>query len=150
MSGAYEKLLRTAHAGLNIFLASTVQYIKIEPGVLHNPDQCNRQDADAESDLSPAGLECDKFCPDMSYKSDTEVLDEAKSASGRRQIRYEGAGEVIGDGHGFEHEHHNLCEDQWLRFNCAQGFKLGSWFIKGKVSKSGINEYFSSGLGNAA
>jgi len=149
MSGAYEKHLRTAHAGLDIVLASTVQYINIEPGVLHNPDASGRQDSDYESDPGPAGLESDEFCRDISYESDTEVLDDATSASAGKQIRYEGAGEVIGDVHGFEDEHSNLCEDPWAPFNSAQGFKLASWFIDGKVSKSRINEYFASGLGNA-
>jgi len=149
MSGAYEKQLRTAHAGLDIVLASTVQYINIEPGVLHNPDASRRQDSDYESDPGPAGLEYDEFCRDISSESDTEVLDDATSASAGKQIRYEGAREVIGDVHGFEDEHSNLCPDPWALFNSAQGFKPASWFIDGKVSKSRINEYFSSGLGNA-
>jgi len=95
MPGAYEKHLRTAHAGLDIVLASTIQYINIEPGVLHNPDASGHQDSDYESDPGPAGLESDEFCRDISYKSDTEVLDDATSASARKQIRYEGAREVI-------------------------------------------------------
>ena len=33
--------------------------------------------------------------------------------------------------------------------SCAQGFKLASWFIKRKVHKSRIKEYFSSGLGSS-
>ena len=149
MTGAYEKHLRTAHAGLDIVLASTVQYINIEPGVSHNPDASERQDSDYESDPGPARLEPDEFSRDIAYESDTEVLDDATSASAGKQIRYEGAGEVIGDVHGFEDEHSDLCEDPWAPFNSAQGFKLASWFIDGKVSKSRINEYFSSGLGNA-
>jgi len=136
ISGAYEKHLRTAHAGLDIVLASTVQYINIEPGVLHNRDASRRQDSDYESDPGPAGLASDEFCRDISYESDTSVLDDATSASGGKQIRYEDAGEVIGDVHGFEDEHSNLCEDLWAPFNSAQGFKLASWFIDGTVSKS--------------
>ena len=65
MSGAYEKHLRTAHAGLDIVLASTVQYINIEPGVLHNHDASGRQDSDYESDPGPAGLVSDEFCRDI-------------------------------------------------------------------------------------
>ena len=149
MSGAYEKHLRTAHTGLDIVLASTVLYINSEPGVLHNPDASRRQDSDYESNPGPAGLESDQFCRDISYESDIAVLDDATSASAGKQIRYEGPGEVIGDVHAFEDEHSNLCEDPWAPFNSAQGFKLPSWFIDGKVSKSRINEYFSSGLGNA-
>jgi len=149
MSGAYEKHVRTAHAGLDIVLASTVQYINIEPGVVYNSNMSQRQDSDYESDPGPAGLEPDEFCRDILYESDTEVLDNATSASAGKQIRYEGAGEVFGDIHRFEDEHSNLCDELWAPFNSAQGFKLASWFIDGKVSKSRINEYISSGLGNA-
>jgi len=111
MSGAYEKHLRTAHLGLDIVLASTVQYINIEPGVLHNTDASARQDSDYESDQGPAGLASDAFCRDISYRSDTAVLDDATSACAGKQISYEGAGEVIRDVHRFEDEHSNLCED---------------------------------------
>ena len=64
-------------------------------------------------------------------------------------MHFEGAGEVIRDVAGFEDEHSNLCADPWAPFNSAEGFKLASWFIDGKVSKTRINDYFSSGLGNA-
>ena len=30
-----------------------------------------------------------------------------------------------------------------------QGFKLASWFIESKVSKTGINDYFSNRIGNS-
>jgi hypothetical protein len=63
---------------------------------------------------------------------------------------YEGAGESIGDVKGFEQEQSNLCQHPWSPFSSAHGFKLASWFIEGKVPKSRINEYFSSGLGNAS
>jgi len=109
MSGAYEKHLRTAHAGLDIVLASTVQYINIEPRVLHNPDPSGRQDSYYETDVGHAGLESEEFCRDISYKSDTEVLDDAASAFDRKLIHYEGAGEVIGDVHWFEDKHGKLC-----------------------------------------
>ena len=49
----------------------------------------------------------------------------------------------------FEQEYSNLCQDPWAPFSSSQGFKLASWFIQGKVPKSGINKYFSSGLGNS-
>jgi len=111
MSGAYEKHLRTAHAGLDIVLASTIQFINIEPRVLHNPDGRGGQDSNYESNPGPVGLESDEVCRDISYESDSEVLDDATSASAGKQIRYEGAGAVIGDVHGFEDEHSNLCED---------------------------------------
>jgi len=63
---------------------------------------------------------------------------------------YEGAGESIGDVKGYEQEQSNLCQHPWAPFSSAHGFKLVSWFLEGNVPKSRINEYFSSGLGNAS
>jgi len=147
-SGAYEKHLRTAHASRDIVLASTVQYNNIQTGELLNADASERQDSDCESDPGPARLEPDAFCPDIAYESDAEVF-ATTSPCARKQNHFEGAGEVIGVVAGFEDEHSNLCADPWAPFNSAEGFKLASWFIDGKVSKTRINDYFSSGLGNA-
>jgi len=137
------------HAGLVLVLASTVQYINMESSVSHNPDASERQDSDCESDPGPAGSEPDELCRDIAYESDNEVFNDGTSPSAGIQIHYEGAGQVIGDVNGFEHEYSNLCDDPWAPFNSEQGFKLASWFIEGKVSKSRINQYFSSGLGAA-
>jgi len=63
---------------------------------------------------------------------------------------YEGVGESIGDVKGFEQEQSNLCQHPWSPFSSAHGFKQVSWIIEGKVPKSRINKYFSSGLGNAS
>jgi len=76
-SGAYEKHLRTAHAGLDIVLASTVQYINMESSIAHNPDASERQDSDCESDPGPSGSAPAEFCRDIAYESDTEVFDDA-------------------------------------------------------------------------
>ena len=75
-SGAYEKHLRTAHTSLDIVLASSVQYNNIQRGELLNADSSEGQDSHYESDPGPAGLESDEFCRDISYESDTEVLDD--------------------------------------------------------------------------
>jgi len=149
MFGAYDNHVRTAHVGLDIVLGSTLQYVNIEPGELHNPDAGGGQDSYYQCDPGPAALESDEFCRDILYESETGVLDDATSASAETQIGYQGTGEVIGDVPWFEDEHSHPCEDPWAPFNSAQGFKLASWFIDGKVSKSRINQYFSSGLANA-
>jgi len=120
----------------------------MESSVSHNPEASERQDSDCESDPGPAGSEPDEFCRDIAYESDTEVFNDATSPSAGKQIHYEGARQVIGDLDGFEHEYSNLCDDPWAPFNSEQGFKLASWFIEGKVSRSRINQYFSSGLGD--
>jgi len=35
-----------------------------------------------------------------------------------------------------------LYENPWALFDCIQGFKLASWFIESKVSKTQIHNYF--------
>jgi len=148
-SDAYEKHLQTAQAGLDIVLTSTVQFINMESTVSNNPDTRARQDSDYESDPGPAGSEPDEFCCDIAYESGTEVFDDSRSPSASKQIHYKGAGQVIGDVDGLAHENSNLRDDPWAPFNSEQGFKLASWFIAGKVSKTRVNQYFSSGLGDA-
>jgi len=98
----------------------------MESSVSHNRDASERQDSDCESDPGPAGSEPDELCRDIAYESDTEVFDEGTSPSAGKQIYYEGAGQVIGDVDGFEHEYSNQCDDPWAPFNSEQGFKLAS------------------------
>jgi hypothetical protein len=156
-SGAYEKHLRTAHAKLDIVLASTVRYTSppnyitdTETSDLHHPVVSGRADSDYESDPDPAGYGRDEFPDDVVHESDTEELNDTTSSPAGKPMDYPGAGEAIGDVNGFEQEHRDLCEDPWAPFASAHGFKLASWFIQSKVPKSRINEYFSSGLGNSA
>ena len=78
------------------------------------------------------------------------ILNETASLLSSKPMLYEGAGESIGDVKGFEQEQSNMCQHPWSPFSSAYSFKLASWFIEGKVPKSRINEYFSSGLGNAS
>jgi len=42
----------------------------------------------------------------------------------------------------------DFCENPWGPFASAQGFKLASWFIESKGSKTLINDYFSNGIRN--
>ena len=93
-------------------------------------------------------MEPDAFCQDIAYESGAEVFDTISACVGK-QNHFEGAGEVIGDVAGFEDEHSNLCADPWAPFNRVKGFKLASRFIDANVSKTRINDYFSSGQGNA-
>jgi len=83
----------------------------MESSVSHNTEASERQDSDGESDPGPAGSEPDELCRDIAYESDTEVFDDATSPSASKQIHYGGAGQVIGDVDGFEHEYSNLCDD---------------------------------------
>jgi len=154
-SGAYEKHLRNAHANLDIVLASTIKYAS-SPTTNDNkgsnilPHEGHlRLDSDYESDPDPTGHAYGAF-DNISHESDTEILNETASPLPSKPMPYEGAGESIGDVKGFEQEQSNLCQHPWSPFSSAHSFKLASWFIKGKVPKSRIKEYFSSGLGNAS
>jgi len=155
LSGAYEKHLRNAHANLDIVLASTIKYTS-SPTTNHNkgsnilPHEGHlRLDSDHESDPDPTGHVYGAF-DDISHKSDTEILNETASPLPNKPMLYEGAAESIRDVQGFEQEQRNLSEHPWSPFSSAHGFKLAALFIEGKVPKSRINEYFSSGLGNTS
>jgi len=124
ISAACEKHLPSAHAGLDIVLASTIQYIIIEPSILHNPEASERQDSNYECDPGPARGQPDELCCHISYQSDTEVLDGTVGALAGKQICYEVAGGLSGEVHGFEDEHSNLCDDPWAPCNSTQDFKL--------------------------
>jgi len=106
-------------------------------------------DSDYESDPDPTGHAYGTF-DDISHKSDTVILNETASPLPSKLMLYEGAGESIGDVKGFEQEQSNLCQHPWSPFSGVNSFKLVSWFIEGKVPKSQMNEYFSSGFGNAS
>jgi len=62
---------------------------------------------------------------------------------------YEGDGSSMGEVKGFEQEESNLCQDPSSPFTNVHGFKLASCFLEGKVPKSRINEFFSSGHADA-
>jgi hypothetical protein len=157
----YEKHLRIAHANLDIVLASTIRHapsvdpindtetdLCLHPGFGVNEEN-ERPDSDYESNPDPAGCDADALIDDVAHESDAEILNHNTSATASRQAYYPGAGESIGDVSGFEDEHSALCQDPWAPFANAHDFKLASWFIQSKVSKSRINEFFSSGLGSS-
>ena len=148
-AGPYEKHLPTAHANLDIVLASTVRYTNsdAETDLLHQEGQA-RLDSDYESEPEPTGRELDGYRDDITHEFDTEILGDSTSSLRARQKHFERAGNTIRDVNGFEREHHNLCNDPWAPFTSASSFKLASWLIQTKVSKSQINEYFSSDLGD--
>jgi len=153
-AGGYEQHLQTAHADLDIVLASTVGYPSsgdiindVETRILHDPEAGELQDSDYDYD--PYSTEHD-LAAFTSPESDTEIWDDSPSSLPGRQDDYPRAGEGIGDVDAFEQGNSNLREDPWAPFSWAQGFKLASWFIQSKVPISGINEYFSSGLSCSA
>jgi hypothetical protein len=151
-SGPYEKHLRIAHASLGTVLTSGLVHqlpLRIESeqdddgGLLGQNDLI---DSDYESDAGPSG-----YAPNPAHVPDAEALNtDYRSPDAIETAYYPLAGRSIGDVIGFEEEHSILIKDPWAPFTSAHGFKLASWFIQSKVSKSRINEYFSSGLGDSA
>jgi len=149
--------MRTAHANLDIILASTVRYTSsaitynndTETDQLHHEGH-ERPDSDYESDPDSTGHEHDPFNDDTPNESDTEILNGTPGSSAGKQTHYEGSRQAVGDVNRFQQECDNLSEDPWAPFTSAHRFKLASWFIQGGVSKSRINEYFANGLGNSA
>jgi len=108
-----------------------------------------RQDSDDESARDLTGHVYGAV-DNISHDSDTEIPKETERQLPCQPMLYEGAGEYIEDVKDFEQEQSNLCHHPWSPFSSAQRFKLGSWFIEGKVPTSQINEYISSGVGNAS
>jgi len=78
-----------------------------------------------------------------------EVREDNTYPVAAEQEDYPGAGEAIGEVKEYKEECKDLCEHPWARFASAQGFKLASWFIESKVSKTRITDYFSNGIGNS-
>ena len=136
-AGAYEKHQRTAHANLDIILASTVRYassaityrMDTETDLLHHEGQ-KRPDSDYESDLDSTGRGHDAFTDDIANESDTEMLNGTPGSLASQQTHYECSGEAVGDVNGFEQECNILSKDPCAPFTSAHGFKLASWFIQ--------------------
>ena len=146
-ASAYEKHLRTAHANLDIILSSTVRYTpsamtynnNTEADLLHHEGH-ERPDSDPESDPDYSGRDHDAFIDDIAKESDPEMLSGTPGSIAGKQTHYEGSGEAVGDVKGFEQECDILSKDPGAPFTSAHGFKLASWFIQNKVSKSQINK----------
>ena len=126
-AGPYEKHLRTAHANLDIVLASTVRYTNsdAETDLLHHEGQ-ECLDSDYESEPEPTGRELDAYTDEIAHESDTEMLGHSTSSLPARQEQFERAGDEIKDVNVFEREHHNPCNDPWAPFTSASSFKLAS------------------------
>jgi len=140
---------------MDIVLASTIKYAsspttndnkgsKILPHEGHL-----RLDFNYESDPEPNGHAYGAY-DDISHESDPEIINQTASSLPSKPMLYKGGRKSIEDVKGFEQEQSNLCQNPWSPFSSAHGLKVASWFIEGKVPNSQINEYFSSGLGNAS
>ena len=156
-AGAYEKQVRTAHANLDIILAYTLRYttsaitynIDTEADLLHHEGH-EGPVSDYESCPDSSGRDHDAFIDDIADESDTEMLSGSPGSLAGKLTHYEGSGEAVEEVNRFEQECDIQSQDPWAPYTSAHGFKLASWFIQNKVSKSQINEYFTNRLGNSS
>jgi len=154
--GAYETHLRSAHANLDIVLASTIRNppadVLTDRGT--NLSDANQPiehcDSDYESDPAGDTAASESDTPDdtLRREPETEVLEDNTYPVAAEQEDDPGAGEAIGEVKEYYEECRDWRENPWAPFASAQGFKLASWFIESKVSKTRINDYFSNGIGN--
>jgi len=149
-AGAYEIHLRSAHANLDIVLASTIRNPPTDVLTDRGTDLSDanepikHSDSDYESDPAgdTAGSERDAPDDTLRREPETEVLEDNTYPVAAEQEEYPGAGEAIGEVKEYKEGCRDLCENPWAPFASAQGFKLASWFIERKVSKTQINDYF--------
>jgi len=155
--GAYETHLRSAHANHDIAPTSTIRNPPAD--VLTNRgtdlsganEPIEHSDSDYKSDPAgdTAGSERDAPDDTLWREPKTEVLEDNTYPITAEQEDYPDAGEAIGEVKEYKEECRDLCKNPWAPFASAQSFKLASWFIESKVSKTRINDYFANGIGNS-
>jgi len=156
-AGAYETHLRSAHANLDIVLASTIRNPPADVLTDRGTDLSDanepieHSDSDYESDPAGDTAGSERDAPDDTLRREpkTEVREDNTYPVAVEQEDYPGAGEAIGEVKEYKQECRDLCKNPWAPFASAQGFKLASWFIESKVSKTPINDDFSNGIGNS-
>jgi len=155
-AGANVTHLRSAHANLDIVLASTIRnppanVLSDRGSYLPDANEpIEHSDSDYESDPAGDTPGSERDAPDDTPRREpeTEVLEDNTYPVAADQEDYLRAGEAIGEVKESKAECRDLCENPWALFASAQGFKLASWFIESKVSKTRINDYFSNAIGN--
>jgi hypothetical protein len=110
-------------------------------------------DSDYESDLGLEITDCDSVGSEtdneIEHDSDAEDPDilppDTGSPSSQKTIL--GAGRAIGDVAGYAELNQAMKDDPWSPFSSEDDFNLASWFVRSKVPKTRINDYFAKGLG---
>lgn len=97
-----------------------------------------RRYSNYESDPNSARCEHDAFSDVIANLSDSEFPNSTPGSFAAKDTHYEGTREAVGDVNRFEQECNHLSEDHWAPFMSAHGFKLASWIIQNKLSKSQV------------
>jgi len=149
--------LPSAHANLDIVLASTIQNAPADvltgKGTYLSDANEPIEHANSANNVNPArdiaGSERDTPNDTLRREPKTAERKDNIYPVGAEQENYPDAGEAIGEVKECKEECRNLCENPWAPFACAQGFEIASWIIESKVSKRGINDYVSNDIGNS-
>ena len=157
LAGPYETHLPSAHANLDIVLASTIQNAPADvltgKGTYLSDANEPIEHANSANNVNPArdiaGSERDTPNDTLRREPKTAERKDNIYPVGAEQENYPDAGEAIGEVKECKEECRNLCENPWAPFACAQGFEIASWIIESKVSKRGINDYVSNDIGNS-
>src|SRR5437588_2090951 len=110
-----------------------------------------RGNSDYESD--PAILSYDlgseqEMGGDIEPDSDSEdAFRRADKAIPCSQHTISGAGNPLGDVTGYEQLNQAMLNEPWTLFSSKRDFNLASWFVRNKVVKTQIDDYFGKGLG---
>ena len=166
-AAAYKKHLQAMHQDIVLFLrASTDQTSRGLAAVTHHENvnqllsttttNCltnQESDSDYESDLGLEITDCDSVGSEtdneIEHDPDTEDPDilppDTGSPSSQKTIL--GAGRAIGDVAGYAELNQAMKDDPWSPFSSEDDFNLASWFVRSKVPKTRINNYFAKGLG---
>jgi len=86
-----------------------------------------------------SNIEHDSDSEDVSRRPD-------KSIPWSRQT-IPGAGRPLGDVTGYEELNQAILDEPWVPFSSERDFNLASWFVRSKVAKTRIDDYFGKGLG---
>ena len=142
--------MRSAHAKLDIVLASTIRnppaHFLTDRGT-DLPDAnkpIEQSDSDYESDPCGDTACSERDAPDDTLRPEpeTDVLEDNTYPVAAEQEHYPGAGEAIGVVKEYKEECRALCENPCAPFASAPCFKLASWFIESKVSKTRLTITF--------
>jgi len=156
-AGAYETHLQSAHANLDIVLASTIRNPPADVLTDRGTDLSDANEpiehsnSDYESDPAGDTAGSERNAPDDTRRREpeTEVLEDNTYPVAAKQEDCRGAREAIGEVKKCKEQCRDLFENPCAPLASAQGFKLASWFIESKVSKTRINDYFSNSIGNS-
>ena len=115
----------------------------------------DESDSDYESDPGLEAIDCDSAGDEMdndtqhdSDAEDSDTFQPPDMASPSSQQTIPGTGRAIGDVSGYAELNKAMKDDLWSPFSSEDDFNLASWFVRGKIAKSQINDYFAKGLGS--